>query len=72
MIYRKIEGVELDVFSPVNLVLHFDICESPGSKFPMNNDHLLDAKVATNVFLSVKYQGQSSLEQHFFKLGLDL
>ena len=54
----------MDLFSPVNLVLRFDIRESSGSKFPMNG-HLLDTTAAINIFLFVKYQGQSSLEQHF-------
>jgi len=37
----------------------------------MNNGYLLDATAATNCFLFVKYQGQSSLEEQK-ELGLGL
>ena len=37
----------------------------------MNNGYLLDATAATNSFLFVKYQGQSSLEEQN-ELGLRL
>ena len=51
-----------------NCGTNFDICESSGSKFAMNDGHLLNATATTNGFLFVKYQGQSSLEQHFERI----
>ena len=45
-IYQKISLV--GAFSPQNLVLHFEICESSESEYAINKDHSSNATAATN------------------------
>ena len=52
MIYRKI--VKLDVFSLQNVMLHFEICESSGSKYAVNNGHSSNATAASNLSFLLK------------------
>lgn len=68
VIYRKIS--KLDVFLLQNPMLHFEICESSGSKYVMKNGHLSCATAASNVLL--KLHGQSGLEHYFKSLERDL
>ena len=51
-------------------MLHFEICESSGSKYAMNNGHLSRATAASNFLL--KLQGQSGQECYFKSVEREL
>lgn len=54
-------SVKLVVFSPQNLMLDFEICESPGSKCAMADGHLSNSTAASNLSFLLKHQVESGI-----------